>query len=155
MLSMIRFVSDGGRFDHESLARHNPEHTSLIAITEFPDGQWYIRDGLHRTISIYLGRSERVLYEDEYQIEHMGYEMYLEPAVQHGWYTPFDPRTEVRLADFFEFKNKVLGLIDGGDDVEAFIRSNKHMYATPRSHKHTIAKLAEELSHELARCLAG
>ncbi len=144
---MVRYVADGGRFDVESLAKHNPKRTSLVAITEFEDGKRYIRDGLHRTAVVLLARDVPVLFEGEYVIEHMTYEMFLRANIGQQWYTPFDPRVEVRKADFFDFKEEVLLRLDDEGVVE-FIISNKARYAVDRKPEHTIGNCASQLWHK-------
>jgi len=141
---MTQFIADGGRFNHESLSEHNPQRTSLIAIVEFEDGRKFIRDGLHRTTVILFARDVPCLFEEEYVIEKMTYEMYLEANIENQWYTPFDPRTEVRRSDFFDFKNEVLSRIDQ-DGLIDFIKLNKERYAIPKHKDHTILKYAGQL----------
>lgn len=145
MVNMIDFVSSGGLFDKDSLEKHNPNRGSLIAITEFPDGSLYIRDGLHRAVSVYIARPIKCLFESEYKLEQMDYSMYTESAIEHGWYTPFDPRIEVRKSDFFNFKEHVLNLISENGDVESFIASNKQMYALKRTSDHTLHNISKNL----------
>ena len=138
--AMLEFILEGGVYDQETIQSHSGSN-SLIAITRFPDGKLFIRDGLHRVTSIYIARADRVLYETEYVVEDMSYEMYLNPAPDKGWYTPFDPRTEVRLPDFFDFKSKVLEIQDIDEQVE-YILAHKSDYAIERSILHTIEGLS-------------
>ena len=150
MQAMVDFVRSGGRFTEEALASHDPARKSLIAVSKFGDGCHFIRDGLHRSVAIYLGRDDPVLHEDEFVVESMTYDMYTGPAVDKGWYTPFDPRIEVRKADFHEFKQQVLDLKDQNGDVEKFISENKAMYCVLRTTKHlSIQNLAEEMESKL------
>lgn len=154
ILKMAARVYWGGKFSAETLARYNPNRTSLIAITEFEDGQMFIRDGFHRVVAIIIGRTGSPvgytglkygadLFEDEYVIEPMTYAMFLEINIENGWYTPFDPRTEVRKADFFDFKNEVLKT--DKSKLHDFITQNKHRYAVPREPHHDPFKYADAL----------
>lgn len=142
--AMVDFVSNGGVFDLKSITSHNHKKSSLIAITRFEDGSLYLRDGLHRTTAIYLARSERVLYPSEYQFEDMTYDMYLNAAPDKGWWTPFDPRIEVRLPDFLNFRNEAVALFKNRGEQAAidFIAINKHRYAIPRTKIHNFESLS-------------
>lgn len=158
ILEMIRFVENGGRFTTESLAKHNPNRTSLIAITQFEDGQLFIRDGFHRTAAIILGRhgsdipQTSVLFEDEYVIEPMTYDMFLKTNIHNGWYTPFDPRIEVRKSDFFDFKEDVIKQISMSwldSTINEFILENKDRYVVPRQKHHDPFVYADEMWERL------
>lgn len=132
--NMRTFVRNGGYFTKKALQEYDPQHTSLIAITECEDGKRYIRDGLHRVVAIYL--EGRELREDEYFIEHIPYECFQKINRNCGWLTPIDPRTEVRLADFHCFKDQALQIIAEGKDPTEFIFANRHLYCIPRLPKH-------------------
>jgi len=138
--AMLGFVSGGGIYDQETIASHSGSN-SLIAITRFPDERLFIRDGLHRVTSIHIARFGGVLYEQEYVIEDMTYEMYMTPVPDKGWYTPFDPRVEVRLPDFFDFKSKVLDIKNLDEQIE-YIVAHKSDYTTERNGLHTIEALS-------------
>lgn len=164
ILEMIHFVKNGGNFTTESLAAHNPNRTSLITITQFEDGQLFIRDGVHRTAAIIIGRTglpvsglyepfgllhTASLFENEYVLESMTYDMFLEPSIINGWYTPFDPRTEVRKADFFDFKEEVMALVNQ-PNVNDFILENKYRYAVPRKEHHDLFKYADDMQERIS-----
>jgi hypothetical protein len=150
-VEMLSFVESGGYYNAAALAAHNPKRTSLIAITEFEDGNRFIRDGMHRAATIYLAGRE--LRDDECFIEPMPYSDYVFANLQNGWYTPFDPRTHVRVPDFFAFKQSVQAMIDAGSDPSEYIERNRALYCVPRSAKHeSIAAFAEELR---TICLIG
>jgi len=144
LCDMVNFVAQGGRFNHESLLQHNPQRTSLVAVVEFEDGRRFIRDGFHRAAVILFARDVPCIFDDEYVIENMTYDMYLEPNIENQWYTPFDPRIEVRRSDFFNFKDEVLSRIDQ-DGVIDFIKQNKDRYAIPRNSSHKLVTHAEKL----------
>ena len=130
-------------FDLESISAHGCSRSFLIAITRFDDGNLYLRDGLHRTTAIYLARREKVLYDSEFKFEDMTYDMYLEPAPEKGWYTPFDPRTEVRLPNFLDFRDEAQTLFVEGGDWRTFIAENRHRYCIPRTDVHAFEPLSK------------
>jgi hypothetical protein len=61
MRKMVDYVRSGGRYDPESLKLFDPDHTAPIAIVEFEDGVRYVRDGFHRVMSIFAGRSNQTI----------------------------------------------------------------------------------------------
>lgn len=142
---MVDFVKSGGFFTENSMQNFASEHPlargfdshsapKLINIAVFEDNMMCIHDGHHRAGAILLGGRDYVS-DEEYRFSHMKYSQYAEinPTV---WYvTPFDPRTEVRLEDFGDFKNTVVGLFQSGKMNEAiqYIQENKSMYATART----------------------
>lgn len=141
LTQMSEFVLNGGRFNLESLKSYNPERCSLIGINEFEDGEQYIRDGLHRSFIILESRKESVLYDDEYYTEHISYERFNLPNIDNNWFTPFDPKTEVRRSDFWGFKEEVMDLIEADldrCDIESFILKNKDRYAVPKKSIHKL-----------------
>ena len=134
---MVDFVKKGGRFNFSSLAKYSKnKSTSLIAIMQFEDGAFYIRDGFHRVMAIYLGRPNKLMYSDEYIVENLTYERMMHPKISVGYYTPFDPRVEVRIADFTNFKSKILQIIKSGNDPCRYIRENKDMYVRKKMPYH-------------------
>jgi len=102
VLSMIDFVREGGLFRKENLITPAP----LIGISIFEDGLKYIRDGHHRTLAIWLA-GRKLLKEGEYQLENFKYSHFEEINLEKGWVTPFNPRAEVRIADFSSFKKSL------------------------------------------------
>jgi len=147
---MLEFVASGGVFDEKSLKAHNSERSSLIAVVQFPDGEWYIRDGLHRTVAIFSGRESKVFFPEEYVIEEFTYEQFDSINLQAKFYTPFDPRTRVRKSDFFDFKLSVERVIKENGDAEGFIRENQSEYSVPRVDSHNIEFISEHFC-ELCR----
>lgn len=138
--SMLDFVADAGVYNEDSIKSHRCTRNSLIAVTRFPDGKLFLRDGLHRVTSVYIARIIPALFDEEYVIENMTYDMWTNPAPDNGWYTPFDPRKEVRVPDFLKFKEKALDL--QGEELVQYILDNKHQYVVPRTESHTIQALA-------------
>jgi hypothetical protein len=135
LLMYGRFVAGGGVFDQETVSRHGDRASSLIAVVRFEDGRHYIRDGIHRVAGILLGGRDRLLAA-EHRLEVMTYEMFEQPYLPSRFFTPFDPRREVRRADFSAFTSKVDRLLESGIDPIPMIRQNRHEYAVPRSAEH-------------------
>jgi len=105
---MVAFVKGGGFWTQEYLEKYSkkkklPRTSPLIAITQFEDGLRFLHDGHHRCVATWLGGRE-ILIPDEYQVSSWVYDDYLEIAPQNNWYTPFNPKTHVRTADFGRFK---------------------------------------------------
>jgi len=142
VLNMIRFVNEGGRFNTESLNNHDPEkHNPLVAVTQFEDGSLYIRDGFHRVMSIFIGRTNGVLYHDEYFLENLTYNRMMTPNLKMRYYTPFDPRIEVRASDFGNFITQVEEVIQNQKDPLEFIQSNREIYVRSKQSHHESVEL--------------
>lgn len=69
-----------------------------------------IQDGHHRAVSTLLG-GRKFFTDEEYQIQHWNYDEYLQVNLKNGWYTPYDPKTEVRIEDIKTYKEEVQKLI--------------------------------------------
>jgi hypothetical protein len=118
-----------------------------VHVTRFEDGRVLLRDGLHRSTAIMLGRPSGMLDESEVVIEDMTYEMFRAPAFATGLYAPFDPLTEVRVADFRAFRDEVKRRIDAGGDPVGYIAANRHLYVRPRRACHdSLAQFFAECS---------
>jgi len=93
----------------------------------------YLHDGHHRVFSIWSsGRT--FLHDSEYVTEEYSYERLGKPNPNNHWFTPYDPRIQVRLADFFEFKNNAMKL--RGKELEEYITNNKQKYLKNRTASH-------------------
>ncbi len=147
---MIEFVRGGGFWTRAALndwSRNHgmPEKTPLIQVSRFEDGKRFWHDGHHRIVATYAGGRD-FLREDEYEIADWTYALYLqndEEALENHWYTPFDPRTEVRLEDFNGFKSQVFLMLSFGfGGVVEFISKNKDRYCRSRK-LHTVKDLWE------------
>jgi len=140
---MVKYISDGGSWKSDAA---NP-----IVINEFPDGLKIIHNGHHRIVSMFLAGKESLI-SNEFKLTKFHYEDYLNPNISAGFFTPFDPRIEVRLSDFgsyyTEVKAKVRNRISDQEVVE-FINLNRGRYAEPRSLE-TVADLVKvlELNYE-------
>jgi hypothetical protein len=146
MRQLVDHVRAGRRLDPSALAAHGREAVP-VSITRFEDGRLMLRDGLHRATAVMLGRPGGTLDASELVIEDMTYEMFLAPALEAGLYTPFDPRTEVRVADFRAFKLEVERLRTGQGDVLGYIAAHRAVYVRPRRPCHdTLAQFYAECS---------
>lgn len=134
---MIEFVRLGGFWTADNLQKYAEikgiRISPLMEVIEFPD-RYMIHDGHHRAVSTFLGGRE-FIRGDEYVLKKWTYDDYLVENLANRWVTPFDPRTEVRLADFGVFKKYVLSLVEGGKLQEArnYILANKDLYAKVRT----------------------
>lgn len=123
---MIDFVKEGGFFDEKSLKSPGP----LMQIALFEDGKLYIADGHHRVVAIILGGRDYLDFS-EFKITKWKYSDYTDINLNVGWVTPFDPRQELRIADYAEYKEALNHISD--DKKEEFIRDNKEMYVEPKT----------------------
>jgi hypothetical protein len=144
VLHMAECVRSGGRWTlptlHDWSVKHNEHPSPLVWVTVFEDGKKYIHDGHHRCVSTLMGGRD-VLYEDEYQLHSFTYSQYMEPNLEKGWCTPFDPRTEVRLADFGDWRKNVLALPP--EEAVKVILAEKHRYAEPRRFNDVVSLACE------------
>jgi len=104
---MVKHVENGGFWDRESLEHYSKENgikvSPLIQISQFEDGKQFIHDGHHRTIATILGK-RNYLSPDEFEVNYWKYADYDVLSPENGWFTPFDPRTHIRLGDFLGYK---------------------------------------------------
>lgn len=148
---MVEFVRGGGFWTRAALnewtARHGmPENTPLIQISIFEDGQHFLHDGHHRAVST-VGGGRDYFREDEYEIKRWSYRDYLEVVFEESWVTPFDPRTEIRLADFLHFKETAMWIrrMGHGELALDYIRQHKMLYCKPRE-IHSVSQLWNSVS---------
>jgi hypothetical protein len=137
--AMATYVRDGGVYDKAALARY--ARTCLlegpspsIQIARFEDGRLFIHDGHHRVVSCLLG-GRHVLYDEEFEIAECVYEKYMTFCLEKGWYTPFDPRTQVRVPDLTAFKSEVMRRYARDEPparIIEWILRNSHLYQEPR-----------------------
>jgi len=142
---MIEYVEGGGLWTMERITEYAAKKGKTaypIYITIFPDNEKMIHDGHHRILANFLG-GRHELYDSEFVIKPWTYESYNEVAVDRGFVTPFDPKTECRTNDFLEYKNKVLAMAKIDLVMaEAYVWANKAKYSEPRV-IYTVAELAE------------
>jgi hypothetical protein len=129
---LINYVEGGGIFSQRFCEEHTVQarDSQLISIDQFPDDQFFLRNGHHRVLAMrYAGRW--FLNEYEYVItKRPSYEMFSEVNLAVGWVTPFDPRTHLRLPDFMEFKKKVLAMPE--KKALKYIKEHPEEYKMPR-----------------------
>lgn len=113
-----------------------------IEVSVFEDGRRYVHNGHHRVVAVHLaGRA--ALLPTEYAERAWTYAEYAAWNPTAGWVTPFDPRTEMRVADLTWHRAIIRGFQSGfvhGTD-EHYARAHRHLYAIPR-YTTTIAGLA-------------
>lgn len=157
---MVEFIRGGGLFNEETLvafaSKKREESSKLfklnpIKIIVFEDGAMYIHDGLHRSTAIWIA-GRKFLDPKEYTIEKWTYKEYLEISIKDKWYTPFDPRKEVRINDFLFFKKLVEEFINKDPhptdkEIECFILDHygKKSYTESRS-VNRISEVASRLT---------
>ncbi len=135
---MLEFVKAGKKFNLKNIKKyrlskygksiHQPS-LDVIVITKFEDGKLYIRDGHHRVKAIYNCRP--YLHWSEYRIEEHKYEDFCTLNPEAGWVTPFDPRNEIRLPEFHEFKKKAMNLRHH-KMLRKFVDANHNVYKKGR-----------------------
>lgn len=131
---MIDLVKQGDHFSVGKLAEYDPKSTRLIELYELDDGIIYIHNGHHRLWSIYkAGRT--FLYKDEFTLKPATYEWFAELNPEAGWYTPYDLRTEIRLANLQFWKSKAAyhyNEIVNPKDFDQWVRDHDYLYLEDR-----------------------
>ena len=149
---MANYVANGGFWTKEFLKeyslRNSLERVSpLISISRFEDGCLFVHDGNHRVCSVWLG-GRSYLREDEYFITNWKYSDYLEISPQKNWFTPFNPKTHVRTADFFQFKKEAKQMFeDDPENASLWLKNNYHRYRVERK-INSIMELAERFKND-------
>lgn len=133
--SMIEFVKKGGRFNYDHLVSFNPKKTLLIAVTRYEDGSLRVRDGFNRMLAICIGRGGE-MYDDEYFVEDLTYKRMMTANLPMNYFTPFDPRVEVRISELAPFNKMVKDILLTDHDPVPFIMANKSLYTVPKQPYH-------------------
>lgn len=147
---MTDFVKSDGMFDEDTLGsyaiRNGLRIAPLIEIARFEDGTLAIHNGHHRACSIYLGRKHHRLYVDEYFVKEWKYSDYTDIVLPY-WITPFDVKTEVRVADLANWKKQVREFYktDGEARTIEFINQNKSQFCEARTVIYTVGDLVTQL----------
>lgn len=136
MRALLDAARSGAVFDEATLRTHESERSTVVAITRFEDGRLMLRDGLHRATAVMLARPRGRLRESEYVIDDMTYDMYLSPVLEAGLIAPFDPRLEVRIADWGAYRDEVLRRIREDDDPLGYIDTHRQDYVVRREPHH-------------------
>ena len=144
--AMVEFVQGGGFFSRNAIANWDNEHTSLIELARFPDGKVYVLDGHSRTFSILEGGRNQ-LDPLEYVVYDWSYDDFDQINYDSNWLTPFDPRVEVRVPDFFGFKDHVRMLWAEQSPQHAmhYVYTNRDLYTEQRSFDDIASLRPEEL----------
>lgn len=149
LAEMVGFIEEGGKFNASALGsyaiRHGLKISPLIEIAKFEDGCYALHNGHHRAAAIFIGREYPCFYKDEYFIREWKYEDYLE-VVLPNWVTPFDVRTELRLAELKYWKQQVreLYINQGEASTIDFIKENRLEYTTLRNDLYLIEDFVKE-----------
>ncbi len=143
---MADYVRSGGVWTLENIASYSESKglraAPTIQIARFPDGQEMIHDGHHRCVGTWIG-GRTFLYPSEFRILNWKYEDYLEINPANKWVTPFDPRTHIRKAEFFSYKNHVLEMFKiDPDRAKNFVLNSSGAYMVDR-HIHYLPELVE------------
>lgn len=126
---MSQYVKNGGFWLKEYLENYSKTHNlghapQLISISCFEDGSKFIHDGLHRSVATLLGGRD-YFRDDEFVLTDWKYSDYLEIVPEKNWFTPFDPRTHVRTADFFSFKKEAKNrFADNFEEAKKWLHEN-------------------------------
>ena len=132
---MIDFVKSGEFWTKDKIKTSKEFPRSyLITINRFEDGLMLIHDGHHRATATLLGGRD-YLRNDEYVIWDFKYQDYLSYSIEKSFFTPFDPRKEIRIPNFYEYKKQCFTLTHNKEELEKFIFSSKHLYSMKRSIK--------------------
>lgn len=136
---MAAFVKGGGFWTKEALEKWANEYKTfpapMIAISAFEDGTYYIHDGHHRILATLIGGRD-YLRDDEYVETRWSYLSYMTANLEKHFVTPFDPRIEVRLPDFHNFKGNVLDVAKTNvPGALKLIADKKLRYCEPRKIK--------------------
>lgn len=134
--SMIDFVINGGVWDKSTICNFSGRNASLITISKFEDGLLYVHDGHHRICATLIAGRD-FLYDSEFQIIEWKYSDYIDYNPANNWFTPFDPRTHYRFADFFTFKDMIKKIHDENPyKAYQYHLDNKHLYLEERKFTH-------------------
>jgi hypothetical protein len=137
---MVSYVKSGGSWTGNApqfaLSRGG---WTPIQVARLPDGMLLLHDGHHRAVATHLAGRDW-LHQNEYELTDRPYDDFLLPNLENGWYTPLDPRTECRLAEYRLFREEVVALARRDPGIAlAFIEQNRSRYACRR----TISRVSE------------
>ena len=109
------------------------ERRSPIAITRFEDNRLFVHDGHHYIVGLIFGGRD-TLENDEFKVTDWTYEQYREVNWNDGFITPFNPNTEMKVADLARFRTAVQFIRErnGDEAAEDFIRTHGYLYLVPR-----------------------
>jgi len=138
LAEMVAFVKSGGIFTQKVLDDYNScSGNNLIMLNRFEDGRFFLHDGHHRVAAIWLAGRDFIYPEELGGFTDYVYARYGRPNFDRGWYTPFDPRTQVRIPDFFDFKEEVRRMaVEDPARAVSYIMGHRDRYTVPRTEKH-------------------
>lgn len=153
---MVRFVKEGGFWTIDQLNKyHSLKNQSLckkrclIQIHELDDGERFLHDGHHRMAATWFAGRE-YLREDEFEVEKWPYSDsftktgYIDLNHENYWYTPFDPRTHLRISDTREFKTEARKRFEENpSEAQSWIEKNAHRFRMPITNVRTVSDLAK------------
>ena len=130
LTDMMSYVKKGGIFNKYAIGywiERDPHDSLLMELAHFPDGRYYIHNGHHRAVSIYLAGRDHLLPEEYYvkEWEYGDYNdiVFLNPnGTWRGYVTPFNIKREARHAQMGQYKDYVQGMWDRGIVSEEQIR---------------------------------
>jgi hypothetical protein len=153
LLNMVECVRVGRVFDKKTLNAHTElfqdrPNPPLISINRFPDGVLMIHDGHNRAVACCLGG--RDYFDDsEYFIKDYTYEDYMALEPQHDWFTPFDPRIEVRQAEFGKYKELARRIYRKRPELLVdFVSRFRYCYCLPREIR-SVKELSQRVKSRL------
>jgi hypothetical protein len=156
MHRMMDFVADGGVWNEGSLRQYAGVEQSLIQLSMFPPEPGgspllLIHDGHHRLVATLLAGRD-FLHPDEFEVTQWTYADYLSINLSLEWVTPFDPRSQARLADFGAWKLHVLAIArDDPAGAERLIREQPGAYREARRYSGLASLSCDCCSLELDR----
>ena len=119
---------------------HYARTKSPIMLVYFGGDDYLLHDGHHYAYGLYLEDGPEGEIHD-FEVLDLSWVDYTSVNFAQRFVTPFDPRTEVRLPDFFDFKTRALDIYAdrGKMKAERFIRENGRLFKEPR--------IAERIMH--------
>eukprot|EP01100_Stratorugosa_tubuloviscum_P006560 TRINITY_DN281_c0_g5_i1.p1 TRINITY_DN281_c0_g5~~TRINITY_DN281_c0_g5_i1.p1 ORF type:complete len:262 (-),score=105.48 TRINITY_DN281_c0_g5_i1:153-938(-) len=145
LLQLSRFISMGGRFNKGIMNMNTNINTNidmnmynsnknLITIYRFEDGKLYLWDGHHRVVALFVA-GRLFLHPDEYIIKLGTFKETNSILENENYFTPFDPRFEIRLPEFGAFKQCAFQILKtrGIQGVQQFIKDCRGLYVAKRT----------------------
>jgi len=130
---MVQYIKDNEYF----------EWVTRPIIVNDVEGKKFVTDGHHRCLAKVLA-DKSWLYPEEYILKEYTLDEFKEINIDNGWFTPFNPFTEIRLSNLSLFKEMVHKC---RTDIELikFIESHGHLFKTSRENLTCFWSLANEL----------
>jgi hypothetical protein len=132
MRDLLAAVANGVVLSREVLRANSQDCDQLVAVVRLEDDRLFIRDGLHRATAIMLKRPSQSLLPEEFVIEELTSEMFQQANLSAGFYTPFDPQKEVRIADWSNYRLEVEHRLHEPEMALHFIEFHRSEYVRRR-----------------------